>query len=69
MKPGVLGFVNYTHPAATQFFNNAIMGNGSSNHNADLVPLQRGMLGSNLHQIKSDSAQTEYHVSFLLQQF
>jgi hypothetical protein len=32
MQPGIFGFVNYTHPAAAQLVDNAVMRNGLPDH-------------------------------------
>jgi hypothetical protein len=32
MQPGIFGFVNYTHPAAAQLVDNAVMRNGLTDH-------------------------------------
>ena len=32
MQPGVLSFINHTHTASTELFNDAVMRNGLANH-------------------------------------
>ena len=32
VEPGVFGFVDHTHPAATEFFDNAVVRNGLVDH-------------------------------------
>jgi hypothetical protein len=59
IEAGVLGFVDHTHPAPTEFFENAIVGDGAADKRLELRHLAL-MVGSDLRQVNGhESTRTD----------
>jgi hypothetical protein len=54
MQPGVLGFVDHAHPAAAEFFNDAVMGDGLVDHQAQILRGRAGQVNES-HGVGKDN--------------
>src|SRR5260370_34650193 len=48
MQPGVLGFVDHAHPAADEFLNDAVMGDGVVDHQPQILRGRAGQVNESL---------------------